>query len=264
MLVTFAVALKHQLRFEPFTYYDDLQANLSHLAILAHDAERLDPIAPSRWTQLGQLLGMPMAKPNPRCFLKNPKKPLGNVPLEILCHCSAYIRSIIDNGTFKAPGYQTNAVSLLSQFNDILCGTDRVLNTPLPVAYSIAISQITWVYILLLPFQLTNYLGWVAIPATLFAAYIMLSITIIGCEIENPFGVDVNDLPLDNFCKQIRQDVDVILYHGPLAPKDFIERDENMLLYPFSNQGHNLLREKSVEEIRMLLRAKLRVKPTED
>jgi ion channel-forming bestrophin family protein len=51
--------------------------------------------------------------------------------------------------------------------NDVQANTDRILNTPLPLAYTIAISQLTWVYILILPFQLYSTLGLVAIPGTL-------------------------------------------------------------------------------------------------
>lgn len=51
--------------------------------------------------------------------------------------------------------------------NDIQANTDRILNTPLPLAYAIAISQLTWVYILILPFQLYTTLGMLAIPGTL-------------------------------------------------------------------------------------------------
>ena len=48
------------------------------------------------------------------------------------------------------------------------------------------------------------------IPGTLFATYIILGIALIGREIENPFGDDVNDLPLDSFCQDICRDIDVI------------------------------------------------------
>jgi hypothetical protein len=74
---------------------------------------------------------------------------------------------------------------------------DRVLATPLPIAYSIAISQITWVYVMLLPFQLWDDLRWITIPGCIFAAYIIIGLASIGREIENPFGHDVNDLPLE-------------------------------------------------------------------
>ena len=57
-----------------------------------------------------------------------------------------------------------NAITTL---NDIQANTDRILNTPLPLAYAIAISQLTWVYILILPFQLYTSLGMITIPGTL-------------------------------------------------------------------------------------------------
>src|SRR5438034_8156193 len=44
---------------------------------------------------------------------------------------------------------------------------DRVLNTPLPVAYTILISQISWVYVLVLPFQLFSELRWITIPGSI-------------------------------------------------------------------------------------------------
>lgn len=258
MLVTFSVALKHRLRFEPFTHYADLEPRLRHVEIIAHAAERREWKEPSFWKRTGLVLGLPMAESNPRKLIKNPKKPLGNIPLETLTYMSAYVKSVIDNATLKAPAYQTQAMVFLSTLHDVLSGTDRVVNTPLPMAYSIAISQITWVYILILPFQLTKTLNWVTIPATVFAAYIILGISIIGREIENPFGEDVNDLPLDTFCEQIRRDIDIIMCQAPdpEAVDSFMERDDNAVLYPFSNQGFNLLKSKSVQEIRRLLQAK--------
>lgn len=64
----------------------------------------------------------------------------------------------------------------IASLNDVLTGTERVLTTPLPIAYTIAISQITWVYVFLLPFQLLSVpnMGWVTIPAAVAAAYIIL------------------------------------------------------------------------------------------
>src|SRR6266702_7384843 len=108
--------------------------------------------------------------------------------------------------------------------NEVLIGTERVLHTPLPIAYSIAISQITWVYVMMLPFQLWDSLRWVTIPGTIFAAYIILGIAAIGREIENPFGMDVNDLPLDTFCDELATDIDVITSSPAPIAKEFIQR----------------------------------------
>jgi len=58
-------------------------------------------------------------------------------------------------------------VTLIASLNEILTGTERVLDTPLPAAYSIAIAQISWIYVVLLPFQLYKFLHWTTIPASM-------------------------------------------------------------------------------------------------
>lgn len=177
LIVAFSSALKHKLRFEPYAHYDDLQPLVGHLDTFARAADQPDDNKKQNVIQTaGQFLGVPMAESNPRKQLKKAKAPLGNLPLEILSHLSAYMKTVYTNETLKVSIYQTQSLNALTTFNDVLTGTDRILSTPLPIAYSIAIGQITWVYILLLPFQLYKSLGWVTIPASIFAAYIILGI----------------------------------------------------------------------------------------
>lgn len=63
-------------------------------------------------------------------------------------------------------------VTMLASLNEVLTGTERVLDTPLPSAYSIAISQISWIYVLVLPFQLYNFLEWITIPASVGKSFL--------------------------------------------------------------------------------------------
>lgn len=167
--------------------------------------------------------------------------------------CADYVKQIVDNGTFKVPACQTQAYNMLQQITDVLSGSDRVLNTPLPLAYSIALGQITWVYILILPFQLVNKLGWVTIPGAMFAAYIILGLALIGREIENPFGEDVNDLALDDFCNQIEHDISLIMTHVPGSTAVHFERPENNILAHLASGRYEDLLTKSPEFIRARL-----------
>ncbi|CAO2649923.1 Nn.00g012150.m01.CDS01 [Neocucurbitaria sp. VM-36] len=257
MIAAYAVALKHKLRFEPYMHYDDLKHLVGHLDTYAKAADQPEPRKRQNvFKTAGQFLGVPMAESNPRKLVKKARVPLGNLPLEILSHLSAYMKTIYDNGTFKVSIYQTQSLNALTTMNDVLTGTDRILNTPLPIAYSIAISQITWVYILLLPFQLFKSLGWVTIPASVFAAYIILGIALIGREIENPFGDDVNDLPLDAYCEQIRKDVDIIMSRVAPLSDEFVAHEDNLPLYPLSHLGSKGWADKSIEEIRDALASK--------
>jgi putative membrane protein len=63
---------------------------------------------------------------------------------------------------------------MVATFNEVLTGMERVLDTPLPTAYSIAIAQISWIYILVLPFQLYTALSWITIPASIGKRHLRL------------------------------------------------------------------------------------------
>jgi putative membrane protein len=129
-------------------------------------------------------------------------------------------------------------------------GCERILHTPLPLAYRISIAQITWVYIIMLPFQLVGVLKWVTIPATIIAAYIILGILLIGSELENPFGLDVNDLPLDIFCEAIADDIEIMTSKKKPKMEDLVKNPRNRMFFPLHEEGYNVLAEKSIDDIR--------------
>lgn len=142
----------------------------------------------------------------------------------------------------------------IASLNDVLTNTERVLTTPLPIAYTIAISQITWVYIFLLPFQLLQSLGWKTIPAAVAAAYIILGILFIGREIENPFGNDVNDLPLELYCQQIMQDLETISARPKARTADWVQSSRNKVLYPHSESSYEVWAARPESALRQALR----------
>lgn len=239
--------------------YDDLEGLVSHLDTFAKDATAANPALPqkpSAFKAVGTYLGVSFAESNPMKVLKKSEKPTGNLPLEIISYLSSYIDDLVENGQLKVPMQQTLAYNNIASLNDALTGTDRILHTPLPIAYSIAISQITWVYIIMLPFQLDQTLKWIMIPATVIAAYIILGILMIGREIENPFGDDVNDLPLDAYCQQIAQDLDIICSRKKAKISDLVSNENNKLLFPLSNLGYSAWASRSERVIREELKFK--------
>ncbi|KAJ5743000.1 hypothetical protein N7533_010102 [Penicillium manginii] len=265
LILSFAVALKHKLRFEPDIAYEDLAGLAGHLDTFArdaHDRNIINPKAKTLWKSAGEYLGVSFAESNPRKLIKRSKKPIGHLPLEILNHLSAYVDSIVANGTLVSTLHQGQAITMLAVFNEVLTGTERVLDTPLPTAYSIAIAQISWIYVLVLPFQLYASLRWVTIPASMVAAYIILGLATIGSEIENPFGQDVNDLPLEVYCRQIALELDVITATPRPNVEDFMTRADNLVLFPLSQNGYDEWKDRSVEDIRGALRAKVVASPT--
>lgn len=113
LVVAYAVALKHKLRFEPYTHYEDLVDLVGHIDTLAktatQDGEVYKRKKPSIFKAMGENLGLSIATSNPRKQLKRSTKPLGNLPLEILCYLTAYVDELTANGQMPVGMQQTAA-----------------------------------------------------------------------------------------------------------------------------------------------------------
>lgn len=196
-----------------------------------------------------------MAQRDPRAALEDAADNLGNLPLETLTYLSTYIKHIVDQKLLDGL-HQGSAMGCITNLTEILAGLERISSTPIPVAYSIAIAQVTWAYVLLLPMQLWNFLGWLTIPGSLFAAYIILSFERIGREIEDPFGTDVNDLPLDQYCRELQADFDILTRAPSPEATHWMVSSANKVLYPLSMTGFDSWADRSLDEIREALRVK--------
>ena len=94
---------------------------------------------------------------------------------------------------------------------DITGACERIKNTPIPFSYSFFIKLFITMYLLLMPFVLVETYQYFTILATTFAAYALLGVEMIGDEIEEPFGLDCNDLPLNQISQTIRRNMHEIL-----------------------------------------------------
>jgi len=88
-------------------------------------------------------------------------------------------------------------------FMDICGGCERIKNTPIPYSYSSFLKKFIVIYSLTLPFGFVFSLGYLAIPVVVFIFYVLASLELIAEEIEDPFGVDANDLPLGRLSDMI-------------------------------------------------------------
>ncbi len=92
---------------------------------------------------------------------------------------------------------------LLHAFTDIQGGCERIRNTPIPHSYTIIMHRIVALYVFALPFGLVNSLHFVTPLVVLLVAYTFLGLDAVGDELEDPFGEDLNDLPLSTLCRTI-------------------------------------------------------------
>jgi ion channel-forming bestrophin family protein len=92
------------------------------------------------------------------------------------------------------------------------CGAcERIKNTPIPFTYSVFIKKFVFFYVMTLPFGWVFSLGYYIIPVVILILYALASLELIAEEIENPFGTDPNDLPVDQICHNIRKHVGELL-----------------------------------------------------
>jgi ion channel-forming bestrophin family protein len=84
----------------------------------------------------------------------------------------------------------------LTQLTDIQGACERIKSTPIPFSYTVLMHRIVAAYCTLLPFGLMDSIKW-ATPVVVFAvSYCFFGLDAIGDELEQPFGTDINDLPL--------------------------------------------------------------------
>ena len=95
----------------------------------------------------------------------------------------------------------------LMSFTDICGACERIKNTPIPLSYSIFIKKFIFFYVMSLPLTLVFSLGYWCIPVVVFIFYVLASLELIAEEIEEPFGKDDNDLPMETLSKNIRKHV---------------------------------------------------------
>ena len=141
-------------------------------------------------------------------------KTMNNPPLEIAFWIGDYLQEETKRETLNL--YQLPTLQgLINNLVDNLGGCERILKTPIPLAYAIHLKQLLLLYCLLLPFQLVDELGWWTGAAISLVSFTLFGIEAIGIEIENPFGYDANDLPLDAICKTMLRNIEDLITLKP-------------------------------------------------
>ena len=77
-----------------------------------------------------------------------------------------------------------------------------------------------------LPFTLVEALGMRMVPVVSITTWLVLKIEGLAVEIENPFGYDFNDLPLEAFCLTV--EADALRTMNELDPLEVLEELEEV------------------------------------
>lgn len=100
-----------------------------------------------------------------------------------------------------------NFNTYLNQISAIQGGCERISNTPIPYAYSLLLHRTVGIFCAVYPLLLIRDFGFLTLLFSIFTTYALLALDAIATELEDPFGTEDNDLPLNAICNAIEIDL---------------------------------------------------------
>lgn len=108
---------------------------------------------------------------------------------------------------------------------DITGACERIKKTPIPFSYNVYLKIFITAYAVLLPMALVPEFGFWAVPIVMLIFFAFIGVELMAEEIEDPFGLDCNDLPTGDIAHGIKEVVFEILDLRAYHP---IEEKENL------------------------------------
>ena len=122
------------------------------------------------------------------------------------------VQLLVEMGRWLKEGQQEDRIDMslllafdqnLNRLSAIVGGCERLANTPIPYTYRVLLHRTVYSYCCLLPFGLVDSTGWMTPVLVVFTGYTFMALEAIGHEIEEPFGVEPNDLALNGLSQAL-------------------------------------------------------------
>jgi ion channel-forming bestrophin family protein len=148
-----------------------------------------------------------------------------NITNAILANVGEECSMLAEQGRISEWRY-TVLEARLVELSTVQAGCERIKSTPLPYAYTLLIHRTNYLFCFLLPFGLSQQLGWATPLLVAVVSYAFFGLDALGDELEDPFGHDENDLPLSAMARTVERDQLAALgskaLPAPLAPVNYI------------------------------------------
>jgi ion channel-forming bestrophin family protein len=106
----------------------------------------------------------------------------------------------------------------IAVFSQVQGGCERIAATPVPFAYSLLLHRTAHVFCLALPMALAGSMGWWALLPSLLVGYTFFGLDALSDQLEDPFGLEPNDLPLDAMVRTIEREMLAAAGYADLPP----------------------------------------------
>ncbi len=133
-----------------------------------------------------------------------------NATFDLIHRVSYYMRRQRGLGHLD-PEDSPSVSKAIEHIIDALTKFDQLILIPVPKPYATHIHNVLSLYFLAMPFQLVRPLGIHVVWVTMVTCFAFFGAEAIAQEIEDPFGMDTNDLPIADFCAQLKEDIEYIM-----------------------------------------------------
>ena len=107
----------------------------------------------------------------------------------------------------------------LTRLCDAMGKCERIKNTVFPATYSLYIHFANLFFILLLPFSLIDFLGYIEIPLVIAVSASLLLIEKMAIQLQDPFENKPTDTPMTTIARTIEKDLKQMLNEHPQLPE---------------------------------------------
>jgi putative membrane protein len=116
------------------------------------------------------------------------------------------------------PCLAANIDATLSALTAAAASCERIRSTPIPFSYTLLLHRTAYIYCFLLPFGLVDSIGFMTPFVVAIVAYTFFGLDALGDELEEPFGLEANDLALDAICRGVEIDLREALHDAHVPP----------------------------------------------
>ncbi|MAS24421.1 MAG: hypothetical protein CMI08_07150 [Oceanospirillaceae bacterium] len=124
----------------------------------------------------------------------------GNAADYCLREAGRLLGSLYRDGALDTVGVQM-LDRQLAELAKVQAACERLASTRMPFAYTVLTHRVAYLYCYLLPFGLVGPLGWLAPVFTVLLGYTFFGLDALSEQLEEPFGREANDLPLEALCR---------------------------------------------------------------
>lgn len=139
-----------------------------------------------------------------------------STPMGILELQARDLKYALDNGWINA--YQhVHLDATLSKFSDHMGKCERIKNTVFPSTYGLYLHLSMNLFLMLLPFALVDFFGWVMIPLVTLIASCFWLIEKMSIHLQDPFENRPTDTPVTTIAQTIERDLKQVLNQHSLS-----------------------------------------------